>query len=101
MVSNYADVIVMRHHLEGAAKYASEVTNIPIINAGDGANQHPLSDDARPPSIRKTQGRLTDLNITMVGDLKHGRTIHSLIWGWSHFARALLRGTASALPGVH
>lgn len=86
MVSNYADVIVMRHHLEGAAKYASEVTNIPIINAGDGANQHPSQTMLDLYSIRKTQGRLTDLNITMVGDLKYGRTVHSLISGMSHFA---------------
>lgn len=85
MVSNYADVIVMRHYLEGAAKYASEVTDIPIINAGDGANQHPSQTMLDLYSIRKTQGKLTDLNITMVGDLKYGRTIHSIISGMSHF----------------
>lgn len=86
MVSNYADVIIMRHYLEGAAKYASEVTEIPIINAGDGANQHPSQTMLDLYSIRKTQGRLTDLNITMVGDLKYGRTVHSLISGMSHFS---------------
>lgn len=85
MVSNYADVIVMRHHLEGAAKYASEVTDIPIINAGDGANQHPSQTMLDLYSIRKTQGKLTNLNITMVGDLKYGRTVHSIISGMSHF----------------
>ena len=47
MVSNYADIIVMRHYLEGAARYASEVAPVPIVNAGDGANQHPVADDAR------------------------------------------------------
>ena len=85
MVSNYADLIVMRHHLEGAAKYASEITDIPIINAGDGANQHPSQTMLDLYSTQKTQGKLTDLTITMVGDLKYGRTVHSLISGMSHF----------------
>ena len=85
MVSNYVDLIIMRHHLEGAARYASEVTDVPIINAGDGANQHPSQTMLDLYSIQKTQGRLTDLNITMVGDLKYGRTVHSLIVGMSHF----------------
>ena len=85
MVSNYADLIVMRHHLEGAAKYASEITDIPIINAGDGANQHPSQTMLDLYSIQKTQGKLTDLTITMVEDLKYGRTVHSLISGMSHF----------------
>ena len=85
MVSNYADLIIMRHYLEGAARYASEVTNIPIINAGDGANQHPSQTMLDLHSIRKTQGKLEDLTITMVGDLKYGRTVHSLIVGMSHF----------------
>ena len=85
MVSNYADLIVMRHHLEGAAKYASEITDIPIINAGDGANQHPSQTMLDLYSIQKTQDKLTDLTITMVGDLKYGRTVHSLISGMSHF----------------
>jgi aspartate carbamoyltransferase catalytic subunit len=85
MVSNYADVIIMRHHLEGAARYASEVTKVPIVNAGDGANQHPSQTLLDLYSIRKTQGRLEKLTITMVGDLKYGRTVHSLIVGMSHF----------------
>ena len=85
MVSNYADVIIMRHHLEGAARYASEVTTIPIVNAGDGANQHPSQTLLDLYSIQKTQGTLENLNITMVGDLKYGRTVHSLISGMLHF----------------
>jgi aspartate carbamoyltransferase catalytic subunit len=85
IVSNYADVIIMRHYLEGAARYASEVTKIPVINAGDGANQHPSQTLLDLYSIKKTQGRLDNLTITMVGDLKYGRTIHSLIVGMSHF----------------
>ena len=63
MVSNYVDLIIMRHHLEGAARYASEVTDVPIINAGDGANQHPSQTMLDLYSIQKTQGKLTDLNI--------------------------------------
>ncbi|MDR1403594.1 MAG: aspartate carbamoyltransferase [Tannerellaceae bacterium] len=85
MVSNYVDLIIMRHHLEGAARYASEVTGIPIINAGDGANQHPSQTLLDLYSIQKTQGKLTNLAITIVGDLKYGRTVHSLIVGMSHF----------------
>lgn len=85
MINNYADIIVMRHHLEGAARYASEVSKIPIINAGDGANQHPTQTMLDIYSIYKTQGTLQNLTITMVGDLKYGRTVHSLIIGMSHF----------------
>ncbi|MCD7936300.1 MAG: aspartate carbamoyltransferase [Tannerellaceae bacterium] len=85
MVSNYADLIIMRHHLEGAAKYASEVTGIPIVNAGDGANQHPSQTLLDMYSILQTQGTLENLTITLVGDLKYGRTVHSLIVGMSHF----------------
>ncbi|MDE5688999.1 MAG: aspartate carbamoyltransferase [Paramuribaculum sp.] len=85
MVSNYVDLIVMRHHLEGAARYASEVTDVPVINAGDGANQHPSQTMLDLYSISKTQGRLNDLTITMVGDLKYGRTVHSLIMAMRYF----------------
>ena len=79
MVSNYADVIVMRHHLEGAARYASEISPVPIVNAGDGANQHPSQTMLDLYSIYKTQGSLENQVITMVGDLKYGRTVHSLL----------------------
>ena len=85
MVNNYADLIVMRHHLEGAARYASELSTVPIINAGDGANQHPTQTMLDMYSIYKTQGTLENQTITIVGDLKYGRTVHSLIIGMSHF----------------
>ncbi len=85
MVSNYADLIIMRHSIEGAARYASEVSSVPVINAGDGANQHPTQTMLDLYSIRKTQGRLDNLNICMVGDLKYGRTVHSLLMAMSHF----------------
>lgn len=85
MVSNYVDLIVMRHPLEGAARYASEVASVPVINAGDGANQHPSQTMLDLFTIKQTQGRLTDLSINMVGDLKYGRTVHSLLQAMSHF----------------
>lgn len=85
MVSCYADLIVMRHPLEGAARYASEVAKVPIINAGDGANQHPTQCLLDLFSIKKTQGSLDNLKIAMVGDLKYGRTVHSLLMAMSHF----------------
>lgn len=85
MVSNYADIICMRHFLEGAARYASEVAPIPIVNAGDGANQHPSQTLLDLYTIYQTQGTLENLNIYMVGDLKYGRTVHSLLMAMRHF----------------
>ena len=85
MVSNYADVIVMRHFVEGAAQYASEVAPVPIVNAGDGAHMHPSQCLLELYSIYKTQGTLDNLNIYLVGDLKYGRTVHSLITAMRHF----------------
>ncbi len=85
MVSNYADLIVMRHPLEGAARYAAEVSPVPVINAGDGANQHPTQTLLDMYSILKTQGTLDNMNIFMVGDLKYGRTVHSLLQAMSEF----------------
>ena len=85
MVSNYADVIAMRHYIEGAAQYASEVAPVPIVNAGDGAHQHPSQCMLDLYSIYKTQGTLENLNIYLVGDLKYGRTVHSLLMAMRHF----------------
>ncbi len=84
-VSNYSDLIVMRHSIEGSARYASEVSPVPVINAGDGANQHPTQTMLDLYSIRKTQGTLDGLNIFMVGDLKYGRTVHSLLMALSNY----------------
>jgi len=78
-VANYSDIIIMRHPREGSARFASEVSNVPIVNAGDGANQHPTQTLLDLYSIRKTQGTLDDLNIAFIGDLKYGRTVHSLV----------------------
>lgn len=85
MVSNYVDLIVMRHPLEGSARYASEICGLPVVNAGDGANQHPSQTLLDLYTIRQTQGRLDHLTINMVGDLKYGRTVHSLLQAMSHF----------------
>lgn len=89
MVSNYADLIVMRHPLEGSARYASEVSDVPVINAGDGANQHPTQTLLDMYSILKTQERLDNINLFLVGDLKYGRTVHSLLMAMSHFDKQI------------
>ncbi|MEA3449305.1 MAG: aspartate carbamoyltransferase [Bacteroidota bacterium] len=84
-VNQYSDLIIMRHPLEGSARYASEIADVPVINAGDGANQHPTQCLLDLYSIRKTQGTLENLNIFLVGDLKYGRTVHSLLMALSNF----------------
>ncbi len=85
MVANYSDIIVMRHFLEGAALYASELTQTPVVNAGDGAHQHPSQTLLDLYTMLQTQGKLENLNIHLVGDLKYGRTVHSLIMAMRHF----------------
>jgi len=84
-VSNYSDLIVMRNPMDGSARYASEVSPVPILNAGDGANQHPTQCLLDLYSIRKTQGSLDNIDIALVGDLKYGRTVHSLVQALSLF----------------
>ena len=84
-LSNYCDMIVMRHSIEGAARYASEISRVPVVNAGDGANQHPSQTLLDLYSIKKTQGTLENINIVMIGDLKYGRTVHSLLEALSFF----------------
>lgn len=78
MMELYADVIAIRHPLEGSAQLAADAVQIPVINAGDGANQHPTQTLQDLFSILETQGTLEGLHIALVGDLKHGRTVHSL-----------------------
>ncbi|MBN2273829.1 MAG: aspartate carbamoyltransferase [Bacteroidales bacterium] len=85
IVSNYCDLIVMRHPLEGSARFASEISSVPVINAGDGANQHPTQTLLDLYSIKKTQGKLDNLTLFIVGDLKYGRTVHSLLMAMSQF----------------
>lgn len=85
MIHGYADVIVIRHHIEGAAKLASEISNVPVINAGDGSNQHPTQTLLDLYTVQKTQKKIDGLSIALVGDLKYGRTVHSLAIALSHF----------------
>ena len=84
-VTQYADLIIMRHPVEGSARWASEVSGVPVINAGDGANQHPTQCLLDLYTIKQTQHKLDNLTITMVGDLKYGRTVHSLLQAMSNF----------------
>jgi aspartate carbamoyltransferase catalytic subunit len=77
VVSSYADLIVLHHPREGSARLAAEASSVPVINAGDGANQHPTQTLVDLFSIQECQGSLEELSIALVGDLKYGRTVHS------------------------
>ncbi len=85
MFEAYADAIVLRHPKDGAARWAADISKVPIINAGDGKNQHPTQTLLDLYAIRATQGRLDNLSVALVGDLKYGRTVHSLAEGLSVF----------------
>lgn len=85
VISSYTDAVVMRHPKEGAARLASEFSSVPVINGGDGANQHPTQTLLDLFSIQECQGRLDNLKVTFVGDLKYGRTVHSLTQALTHF----------------
>ena len=86
IIRNYVDAIVMRHPQDGAARLATEFSfGVPIFNAGDGANQHPSQTILDLFTIQETQGRLNNINIAMVGDLKYGRTVHSLAQALAKF----------------
>jgi aspartate carbamoyltransferase len=84
-VAQYADVIVVRHPRMGSAKEAADAVDIPVINAGDGAGQHPTQALLDLYTIRKELGTLKNLKIALVGDLKNGRTVHALVEVLSHF----------------
>jgi aspartate carbamoyltransferase catalytic subunit len=88
-IENYADVIVLRHPQEGAAQWSSEVARIPVINAGDGAGRHPTQTLLDLSTIRRSQGKLKNLNIAMLGDLRFGRTVHSLSYAITRFTDQL------------
>lgn len=85
IITSYADALVMRHHREGAARLASDVSPVPVINAGDGANQHPSQTLLDLFSIYETQHKLDNLSVAFVGDLKYGRTVHSLSQALCHY----------------
>ena len=85
VVDNYADVIVLRHPLEGAARFASEFAEAPVINAGSGAGEHPTQAMLDLYTIKKEKGRIDGLNIAFLGDLRYGRTVHSLAYALSNY----------------
>lgn len=85
IIEGYCDIIVLRHYLEGSAQLAADVVNIPVINAGDGANQHPTQTFLDLYTIQKTKGALEGLTIGFLGDLKYGRTVHSLAYALAYF----------------
>ena len=85
IISSYTDAFVMRHPKEGAARVASEFSSVPVINGGDGSNQHPTQTLLDLFSIRECQGKLDGLKVAFVGDLKYGRTVHSLVQAMCHF----------------
>jgi aspartate carbamoyltransferase catalytic subunit len=85
MFEAYADAIVLRHPKDGSARWAADISKVPIINAGDGKNQHPTQTLLDLYAIRQTQGRLTGLSVALAGDLKYGRTVHSLAEALSMF----------------
>jgi len=90
-VEKYADVIVMRHPIEGSARLVADTVVIPVLNAGDGANQHPTQTLMDLFTIKKFHNRLDDLKIGLVGDLKYGRTVHSLATALTRFRNITLR----------
>ena len=85
IMARYSDIIVIRHPNEGAARYVSEQVDIPVVNAGDGANQHPTQSLLDLYTILKSQGTLEGLKLALVGDLKYGRTVHSLAYALAPF----------------
>lgn len=85
VMENYADIIVMRHPYEGAARAAAEYVDIPVINGGDGGHEHPTQTLCDLYTLRRENRTLKDLNVLLVGDLKHGRTVHSLVYGLARF----------------
>jgi aspartate carbamoyltransferase catalytic subunit len=89
IVESYADLIVMRHPVEGSGRLASEIADIPVLNAGDGANQHPSQTFLDLYTIQQEKGRLEDLKVAFMGDLKYGRTVHSLALALGQFGCTL------------
>jgi len=97
IVAGYADVIVQRHPAAGSARAAADAAEIPVINAGDGAEEHPTQALLDLYTIRQTKGRLEGLTVALVGDLKHGRTVHSLARALTHWQATLLLISPPAL----
>lgn len=90
VIEKYVNILVIRHPQEGSARLASDLLDIPVINAGDGANQHPTQTLLDLYTIKKFKGRISDLKVAMAGDLKYGRTTHSLAYGLSLFGSEMV-----------
>lgn len=85
IISQYADAIVLRHDMEGAARYVADNIDVPVINAGDGAGQHPSQTLLDLYTMQRTLGNLKNIKVAIVGDLKYGRTVHSLVYALAMF----------------
>ena len=85
IMSGYTDAIVLRHSLDGSSKFAAEVSSKPIINAGSGTEEHPTQAIQDLYTIKKELGKIDGKNIGIVGDLKYGRTVYSLLYGLSNY----------------
>jgi aspartate carbamoyltransferase catalytic subunit len=85
IIESYADMIVIRHPLEGSARVAADYASVPVVNAGDGAHEHPTQTLLDLYTIRREKGGLRDLSVALVGDLRYGRTVHSLAFGLARF----------------
>lgn len=85
IVGEYSDALVIRHNMEGTARYAANIVDVPVINAGDGAGQHPTQTLLDLYTMKRVLGKIDDLHIALVGDLKYGRTVHSLAYALAMF----------------
>lgn len=100
-MENYADIIVMRHSIEGAAKTAADYVKIPVINAGDGAHQHPTQTVLDLYTILKEKGKISGLKVALCGDLKYGRTVHSLAHALALFGNDMVFVAPNQLAMPH
>lgn len=85
IVGEYSDAIVIRHNMEGTARFASSVVDVPVINAGDGAGQHPTQTLLDLYTMKRLLGKIDELHVALIGDLKYGRTVHSLAYALAMF----------------
>ncbi len=85
VISSYVDALILRHPKEGSARLAADLSDVPVINAGDGANQHPTQTLLDLFTMKEIQNKIHELRVALVGDLKYGRTVHSLALALSHY----------------
>ena len=102
VLENYADAIVIRHPCEGSVRVAADYADVPIINAGDGGHEHPTQTLCDLYTLRREKGTLKNLNVLLWGDLKNGRTVHSLVYGLARFGARIIpcRPKGSACPST-